>query len=90
MSDIEINFEWIPSHCGVRGNKIADTLAKKGAQKENIELEMFIHIKEELTNHMSSVYKEIWQFQWESSLNGRHLWRIQPNVTKTENIQGFN
>ena len=67
MSDIEINFEWIPSHFGVRGNEIADTLVKKGALKENIELEI-VYIKEELTNHMSSVYKEIWQFQWESSL----------------------
>ena len=47
-------------------------------------------MKIELKNHMSSIYKVIWQFQWESSLNGRQLWRIQPNVTKTENIHGFN
>ena len=41
MSDIDINFEWIPSHCGVRGNEIADNLAKKGVLKENIELELY-------------------------------------------------
>ena len=38
--DIDVYFEWIPSHCGVQGNEIADKLAKKGSSKEIIELEI--------------------------------------------------
>ena len=79
--DIDVYFEWIPSHCGVQGNEIADKLAKKGSSKEIIELEI-PYIKEELVNHMSSINKEKWQFQWEFSLNGRHLWQIQSDVKK--------
>ena len=28
---IDLYLQWIPSHCGIPGNEIADTLAKKGA-----------------------------------------------------------
>ena len=39
---------------------------------------------------MSSINKEKWQFQWEFSLNGRHLWQIQSDVKNTRNTQGLN
>ena len=29
-----VTMQWIPAHCGIRGNEIADTLAKQGAQDE--------------------------------------------------------
>ena len=29
--------QWIPAHCGLRGNKLADTLAKQGAHLEQID-----------------------------------------------------
>ena len=88
LSDIYVNFEWIPSHCGIHGNEVADLLAKKGASKEQVELHI-PYIKEEWKNHMSLIYKEIWQAQWESSSKGRHLFSIQPNVAETVSYQGL-
>ena len=31
----DITFCWVPSHCGIFGNELADRSAKKGAKKEN-------------------------------------------------------
>ena len=29
--------KWIPAHCGIAGNKEADTLAKLGSEEEQVE-----------------------------------------------------
>ena len=33
---IEIEFCWIPSHCGLYWNEISDKLAKQGAMKKHV------------------------------------------------------
>ena len=32
-----VDFIWVPSHCGVKGNERADELARKGALKERVD-----------------------------------------------------
>ena len=32
-----VTFLWVPSHCGVEGNEVADKLANKGARKEEVD-----------------------------------------------------
>ena len=32
-----VNFEWIPGHCGIHGNEIADQIAKSATHKNNID-----------------------------------------------------
>ena len=32
----EITFCWVPSHCGIYGNELADRFAKRAAKNENV------------------------------------------------------
>ena len=38
FKDVCVAFEWIPSHCDIRGNEIVDRAAKKGAMKRCIDI----------------------------------------------------
>ena len=38
LKDVYVSFEWIPSHCDIRGNEIVDQAAKKGAMKRFIDI----------------------------------------------------
>ena len=38
----DITFCWVPSHCNIFGNELADSSAKKGAQKENVSVNLNI------------------------------------------------
>jgi len=33
--NVNLHIEWVPGHCEVKGNEIADELAKEGASKAN-------------------------------------------------------
>ena len=76
---IDVFFEWIPAHAGIRGNDIVDNLAKKGSRKEYIDVRV-PNTNLELTNQMISIYKELWQTEWEISERGRELFKIQTNT----------
>lgn len=36
----EVTFNWVPSHMGIKGNEMADQLAKEATQKPNIDLSL--------------------------------------------------
>ena len=42
--------QWIPAHCGLRGNELADTLAKQGAHLEQIDSKTYSK-KRQSSNH---------------------------------------
>ena len=88
LKDINVYFEWIPSHCGIPGNEIVDNLAKEGSLKERVDVVIPLS-KDELFNHMKMIYKTIWQAQWEGSIKGRYLFDIQSKVDKTINLKGL-
>ena len=46
--------QWIPAHCGPRGNELADTLTKQGAHLEQIDSIQQQHIrkKRQSSNHV--------------------------------------
>jgi len=60
-----ISFEWIPAHCGIQGNEIADKCAKSGINGpiQIVSKKTLEEAKHELSNKM---LKE-WQEKWETS-----------------------
>ena len=52
--------QWIPTHCGIRGNVTADKLAKESAEKENIQSQVSF---DEVTSIIKKHSKKSCQFQ---------------------------
>lgn len=52
--------QWVPAHCGIRGNVKADTLAKEGAQKEQIDRLVSFH---EIKTIIKTNQRRAWQLQ---------------------------
>ena len=88
-SGVEVNFEWIPSHCNLLGNEHVDGLAKKGALRQNIDVQV-PRDKQDIINYMKHYYQEIWQIQWEGSSKGRFLFNIQSSVFKSVSMSHLN
>lgn len=76
-TEIEIIITWIPSHCFIMGNEIADFLAKDAVNnKEIYDIPFFIN------HHFNNIHNyigKLWQKQWDCSK--RHNYKhIQPNI----------
>ena len=76
----EITFSWIPSHVGIIGNEMADTLAKLATDKAQVEID--------LPREAHDVYLDVdkyiintWQEEYNKSRTGAHYKTLEPNVT---------
>ena len=57
---ISVSFLWIPSHCNIYGNEVADSLAKTALKRDYID----IHVKKsysEVRAIIGRYYNVIWQ-----------------------------
>ena len=52
--------QWVPAHCGIRGNERADMLAKDGAQKEQIQSPVTFN---EVSSIIKTHSKKTWLLQ---------------------------
>ncbi|XP_030839764.1 uncharacterized protein LOC115923421 [Strongylocentrotus purpuratus] len=73
-----IHLEWIPSHCGVHGNEMADFYAKSALQN-NIEICNKLSFSE-IKSIITSKYIKLWQDRWNNS--DRSLRHILPTVNQ--------
>ena len=80
--NVQIEFEWIPSHVGIRGNEVVDSLANKATKKHVIDV-YIPSSRKELENEIKKQSLIQWQCRWNSSLKGRYLYSIQKNVRDT-------
>lgn len=46
LAGVVVNFMWVPSHCGIAGNKAADRLAKNAARIFQEDLMKKLHLSE--------------------------------------------
>lgn len=83
-SNQTIHFLWVPSHINLPGNEKADQAAKSSLMKDQIEpvqyniQELYSQVRDRINNK--------WQQQWENSTKGRHLFRLQKEVTRTQRL----
>ena len=80
LNGTEVTFCWIPSHCDISGNEIADHLAKKALTRPVIDMFIKQNTQEKINDRISH-YNIIWQARWDSAERGRSLYHIMPSVT---------
>lgn len=81
MSDgFTVNFAWIPSHCGIIGNELADKLANEAV--ECGDLFPYKNFSHDLVALPKIYLKESWDKDWDhtSTVKGRHYRQIQSAI----------
>ena len=58
-----IVFQWIPGHCGIKGNELADRYAKQGLDEDKI-MNNLIDISERFSL-LKKVMRRRWQEEWD-------------------------
>ena len=75
-----ITLIWVPSHVGIRGNEMADCLAKEATKHPEIEIE----IMPEIFDIKRTIRRELlneWQTRWDSAQESRHYWSLEKKVS---------
>lgn len=78
-NSIEISFLWVPSHCGIEGNEIADKLAQDGIEAPDRTQTITLHSSELPATQMVARLEK-WQQCWNESDKGRLCYSILTNV----------
>ena len=77
---ITLVLQWIPSHCNLQGNERADILAKKGAEKEQINKPVSQTTAKQI---IKSNTKIDWLNSWANCEKGRSMFKHVPNFNRS-------
>ena len=64
---VEVTILWIPAHCGIEGNEVADFIAKDGTRADAPIEEIGVSNSEAKSCFKATLYRKIWQKSWEKS-----------------------
>ncbi|GBL90340.1 hypothetical protein AVEN_178793-1 [Araneus ventricosus] len=76
LGNARIRFGWVKAHLGIKGNKIADTLAKE-ATTDGIPASLPFP-RSYLKNQLLQLSLSRWQAEWDNSETGRSVYSIIP------------
>ena len=76
-----VTLVWTPGHSQIHGNEMADQIAKAATQRQSVDIYVGIDLNDSHTVIEKYVDNK-WQEQWNTSAKGRHLYRIQPSVSR--------
>ena len=62
----EVYFQWVPSHCGIQGNHVADALAGQAHTLETID-DYHLEIEERILR-LNTAFTKTWQEKWTSEI----------------------
>ena len=81
-----ITLQWVPSHCGVPGNEIADGIAREACTMYPTNLKKFslLQCRSSGDRH----FRSSWEDSWKSATTGRNLYQIQPVPAKEDIYKG--
>ena len=84
---ITLVLQWIPSHCNLQGNERADILAKKGAEKEQINKPVSQTTAKQI---IKSNTKIDWLNSWANCEKGRSMFKHVPKPNTKDEINLLN
>ncbi|KAI8432449.1 hypothetical protein MSG28_004841 [Choristoneura fumiferana] len=76
----DVSFGWVPSHCDISGNVIADRLANEAVKDGD--LFPYRNYSHDLAALAGSSLRENWREKWIEScqIKGKHYYSIQPSI----------
>ena len=80
-----VRFCWIPSHCGIEGNKRVDQLAEETLD-HNIDPLANVH-HADLKPLVNSFIQQLFQTKWDVAVHGRDLYLLKPTLGPPKKFQ---
>lgn len=86
---IPVDLCWIPSHVGIHGNEMVDSLAKEALKFESVNYANLKTIPE-INKLLDNKLLEEWQNMWNCSKKGRFYHKLQPIVSHSVKYSDIN
>jgi len=77
---INITFIWLPSHTGIKGNELADSLAVAAVAHTKIDVDIGLELSEAY-NLVDRYILSKWQHIWDHESRGTHFRKIEKSVS---------